>query len=850
LVSAAPTRRKPAPPSAPPPAVEMLPPPPSVPPVETLPHPPSAPEDFPVSTPISAGIREDIPGVNVERAEAPRQDVTAQNGPETDGDFEDRPPAMDLDIDKAPETLPTLLMGRFVIKIVRGFKLSKHDASAAITATKIDPYVTCTLGKQKKAPQQKSRVHKNQGKDVAFEDVLVFDVTDPEEFIVNNDFILHLAIMNSNILSDSILGETEISMLPFFLQFQGQNDYPLSFTKHKKEAAIDAGIVTLHIQFRPAKEGYLHVTCMEGKNMKNMELVGKQDPYCHFALGSQKPVRTKTIKNGGTDCSFEEEEVLLWVDRRNWTQQLVFSCFDEDIGSDDLIGSHMFDVLDFMSDATSIEDLNNESMGKILDEDFDIFQGKKLDKLSGKVHLKVQFYPAGLLTIHILEGKHLVDKDTMGRQDPYAVFMLSSDKGISNFKLRTKTDTDGGTDPHWDEILTLPVVDHHEIVMEVYDEDTIGSDDMVGKASFSLLPVFKKGVIDTWVTLRNKDNWGRVTKCGEVHLKLDFKGPVGVGYPLLQPDIQSFDDSSRENNLRNQPAEKAAPPTADPVVTLSTEFTPEEIESAFRFIDLNKNSFIGARELRHMLIGMGELVTDEEVDEMVRMVDGDGDGQVSYEEFYAMMVHPDPSSTSFNPKVLLKNTDVALGLEAKDVMAKKKQDATTRKEKMNLMKLFVTGNSVTMAALQRFFDNFQLVDRGDGGTGLVDFATMCEILVVEPVGEYKKLFKLLDSNSQGRIDMRELLMGVSNFVGASKEARTNFCFTIFDQDGNQSLDERELVQILKANHLASDETAVKRKAKTILKQCDEDGSGEISREEFLLVAKKFPNILFPNFDDD
>ena len=37
---------------------------------------------------------------------------------------------------------------------------------------------------------------------------------------------------------------------------------------------------------------------------------------------------------------------------------------------------------------------------------------------------------------------------------------------------------------------------------------------------------------------------------------------------------------------------------------------------------------IGAAEIRHVLICMGELITDEEVDEMISMVDSDGDGQV------------------------------------------------------------------------------------------------------------------------------------------------------------------------------------------------------------------------------
>ncbi|KAG5186057.1 hypothetical protein JKP88DRAFT_132596, partial [Tribonema minus] len=58
------------------------------------------------------------------------------------------------------------------------------------------------------------------------------------------------------------------------------------------------------------------------------------------------------------------------------------------------------------------------------------------------------------------------------------------------------------------------------------------------------------------------------------------------------------------------------------------EFSEEEISSAFRFIDLDRNGFIGAAEIRHILICMGELITDEEVDAMIALVDFDGDGQV------------------------------------------------------------------------------------------------------------------------------------------------------------------------------------------------------------------------------
>jgi calmodulin len=43
-------------------------------------------------------------------------------------------------------------------------------------------------------------------------------------------------------------------------------------------------------------------------------------------------------------------------------------------------------------------------------------------------------------------------------------------------------------------------------------------------------------------------------------------------------------------------------------------------------------------QLRHVMINLGEKLTDEEVDEMIREADLDGNGQVDYDEFVKMMM--------------------------------------------------------------------------------------------------------------------------------------------------------------------------------------------------------------------
>eukprot|EP00277_Geminigera_cryophila_P031645 CAMPEP_0173062188 /NCGR_PEP_ID=MMETSP1102-20130122/3660_1 /TAXON_ID=49646 /ORGANISM="Geminigera sp., Strain Caron Lab Isolate" /LENGTH=223 /DNA_ID=CAMNT_0013928793 /DNA_START=212 /DNA_END=883 /DNA_ORIENTATION=+ len=64
----------------------------------------------------------------------------------------------------------------------------------------------------------------------------------------------------------------------------------------------------------------------------------------------------------------------------------------------------------------------------------------------------------------------------------------------------------------------------------------------------------------------------------------------------------------------------------------------EEILEAFKVFDKDGNGFISAAELRHVMTNLGEKLTDEEVDEMIREADIDGDGQINYEEFVKMMM--------------------------------------------------------------------------------------------------------------------------------------------------------------------------------------------------------------------
>merc|ERR1711988_1445790 len=61
--------------------------------------------------------------------------------------------------------------------------------------------------------------------------------------------------------------------------------------------------------------------------------------------------------------------------------------------------------------------------------------------------------------------------------------------------------------------------------------------------------------------------------------------------------------------------------------------TTKELGTVMRSLGQNPTE----AELHHVMTNLGEKLTDEEVDEMIREADVDGDGQVNYEEFVTMM---------------------------------------------------------------------------------------------------------------------------------------------------------------------------------------------------------------------
>ena len=568
----------------------------------------------------------------------------------------------------------------------------------------------------------------------------------------------------------------------------------------------------------------------------------------------------------------------------------------------------------------------------------EVSNGKNLRRIGGSRTARTDPY----LRILALPTNTAVPMATIDREGNEGQPNHDHNTGTNGNSLerRTAVVTSGGSDPVWNEVLTFPIVDQYLLSVECFDHDPItgfhekmggtvvargnrysgrdvDADTMVQGEHFSLLPVFRTGRIEREIHLIANDEFGTDVDAGSVEITLEFYGPKGVAFPRLQPLMASFDDSHRlkkytvddnDNNGRgkgyNENTSKFIAGDAnlsqDMMSKLPTdnsgnnnddnerdlcEFTEEEIRAGFKVVDVDGNDYIGVSDLRHILLGMGELVTDREIDAMISILDVNGDGQVSFSEFKAMVRSPDPA-----------NEDFSSGQEEKEgrMNEKDKEEIEKRNRKRIIFSRFVNINVICWDDIKSLLDYFrpEVVVREEKGNvggnmnneGIMsngdwngDINSICKLLSVEESVDTKEVFNLLVGNSNSNktenvskystnntkehrfyqqeqsscsvIDTRELILGLVNFVTPplSIEERCSLAFDLFDHSKTKErrlLSTFELEMLLAGNHMLSRGT-VSRKARTLMECSDTDGSGSVCMRELVVAAKKFPNLLHP-----
>eukprot|EP00924_Labyrinthula_sp_SR-Ha-C_P008947 snap_masked-scaffold_2-processed-gene-7.51-mRNA-1 protein AED:0.23 eAED:0.26 QI:0/0/0/1/1/1/2/0/979 len=731
-----------------------------------------------------------------------------------------------------------VLRGKLVVTLLETENVRPNVKSVEKSGT-MDMFLTIALGGNEKNcfkdPQfqsQNSKVLKNKSKNALLDNhELCFFVKEVQEMLQNEKLILRAKIFKKSLFSDTLVGEASFSLLDIF----SADDKFLQIVESQVvvkqgKRFVPNGNLRVQLNFMPVRLGYFVLTCRECKDLKKMDIVGKNDPYCQLTFG-RIIRRGQTVQNGGSSCSFRNEKLSLYVGKNTFTDPVTFSIYDADLGKDDLIGSLEIDIFRYSSNADGFRSFMSQGVATGKDAWSTLFnKGKE----TGKVKFHVEYMPAGVLSIHVKEGKHMTSQEYISRQDPFVQLTLKGQ--LISYEKKTKVIKKGGENVNWDEVLTFTLVDHHEVIMKVFDEDFLNDNDLIGQSRLSLLPVYRYGEVKSSIKIKKKDKWGKIKTSGEIFLDITFDGPLNVPFPQNQPAMDSFDHSER----KNVPVEETERPTEEPCAVAGSEaakpeFTEEEIENSFDFLDLDKNGYIGFKELRHTLVCLGQHVTDEEISEMLAMLDSDGDGQVSISEFRLMMLHPNPGSNEFNINISKSNTN------------EPKINATEKKKKTLLLQTFCKDKRIVFEDLEDY--SKRLLNRVKPNP-LIGFDVFCELLQIEPSSSYEVLFKLFEIEGEKEtINFKSFLMSLLSFIDLTKESKAKFTFKLFDNDKNGFLDEEELLLILKGTHLSSSNKLARRKLEKI-KRFTGSGDSEfgikISLTKFQELSRKFPNIIFPS----
>ena len=133
------------------------------------------------------------------------------------------------------------------------------------------------------------------------------------------------------------------------------------------------------------------------------------------------------------------------------------------------------------------------------------------------------------------------------------------------------------------------------------------------------------------------------------------------------------------------------------------------------------------------------------------------------------------------------------------------------------MSKFTGGSKLKPAYIKKLYKKFQSVDKNNSGT--IDYPEFLDVLEQQDSFLMQRMFELFDSNksgetfsrilliliyrnlqsfcSSGVVELKEFIIGMSNFTSANQIDKLKFAFLLFDEDSSGSIEVNELKKILR-----------------------------------------------------
>ena len=287
----------------------------------------------------------------------------------------------------------------------------------------------------------------------------------------------------------------------------------------------------------------------------------------------------------------------------------------------------------------------------------------------------------------------------------------------------------------------------------------------------------------------------------------------------------------------------------------SRMYSLEEIREAFDAMDFDKNGCLDDSDIRNVLLLTGEKATEEELHEMIRMIDHDGTGIVSFDEFARLFLYPD--QVFVNTELIAHTASGIPDAQGSLSFTQLSGDSeASRAMRLEIKKEISRTGLLSFDELKNIFGRFRKVDKEN--TGRLGYLGFLNALGKTDSAGMQRVFKIFDVDGSGEIDLWEFVMGLNAIADSSLKQKISFGFKLFDTDDSGYIDRPELVRILKANLRTTDletknkkdiEAMIERKADSLYDALSVPRGSPLSEDKFAELVGIAPELVLPSVNE-
>ena len=278
-------------------------------------------------------------------------------------------------------------------------------------------------------------------------------------------------------------------------------------------------------------------------------------------------------------------------------------------------------------------------------------------------------------------------------------------------------------------------------------------------------------------------------------------------------------------------------------------FTEQSLEDIFVEFDTDGKGFLIRSDIRRMMNNIGEAIDEEDLDNIMKLLDPDGTGAVTVEQFIDSFMSPSP--LFHNPDVLpgsnatlpVRRTQRRIGALSPIDDVDTEIARANNERKMLYMEVMSTGK-LKSTDIRLIFNRFKAVDTE--GKGKLNYEQFLEGMGRVDSAASRHMFALCDKDGSGELELREFVLGLVNLTDTTRDDRVQFAFKLFDTDNSGYIDRNELTSIVKSACPGSTLPAwIRKRVDELYDSINLPKGALIDLPTFKTLAEKNPKLIAP-----